>query len=224
MNSVSSGAVEFGVEMAESKLSLRGFLHRPDRPNGDGIVLTHGAGANCDSALLRLVASTLTDAGYTVLRVNLPFRQARPFGPPMRGSAERDQQGLSCAAQTMRKEVTGRVYLGGHSYGGRQATLLAATDPNVADGLLLLSYPLHPPNKPEQMRTSHFPNLRTPALFAHGSRDGFGSVEEMESALRMIPARTRLITVEAGHELLSKRTEEGLRQLLLHDFAKFFAG
>ena len=75
----------------------------------------------------------------------------------------------------------------------------------MADALLLLSYPLHPPRKPEQMRTAHFGQLRTPAFFVHGSRDPFGSVEEMRAAVAMIPARTELMIVEgAPHGLAVK--------------------
>ena len=66
----------------------------------------------------------------------------------------------------------------------------------------MLSYPLHPPGKPAQLRTAHFPTLRKPALFVHGSRDAFGSLDEMEAALKLVPARTSLLPVEgAGHEL-----------------------
>jgi predicted alpha/beta-hydrolase family hydrolase len=79
---------------------------------------------------------------------------------------------------------------------------LAAEDEGVADGLLLLSYPLHPPKRPEQMRTAHFPNLHTPALFVHGTRDPFGSIDELRQALSLIPVRTELFVVEgAGHDL-----------------------
>ncbi len=92
--------------------------------------------------------------------------------------------------------------LGGHSYGGRQATMLAAEEPEVADALLLLSYPLHPPEKPEQLRTAHFPQLQTPALFVHGTKDPFGTIEEMQAALKLIPAATQLMVAEkAGHAL-----------------------
>jgi predicted alpha/beta-hydrolase family hydrolase len=72
----------------------------------------------------------------------------------------------------------------------------------VADALLLLSYPLHPPQKPDQPRTQHFPELRTPSLFVHGDRDPFGTVEEMRTALAMIAGRTELVVFEgAGHDL-----------------------
>ncbi len=181
---------------------VRGFLHRPVSPNGDALVLTHSTGANCQSPLLVAVAEALAGCGLTVLRCDLPFRQMRPHGPPGPGSAARDREGLRQAVAAMRKTVPRRVFLGGHSYGGRQATMLAADDPGVAAALLLLSYPLHPPQRPTQLRTAHFPQLRVPSLFVQGTRDEFASVEEMTSALELIPARTRLLVIEGvGHSL-----------------------
>lgn len=192
---------------------VRGFLHRPPNAEGNALVLTHGAGANCQSQLLTVVANALSGKGFTVLRCDLPFRQQRAFGPPRPGDAARDREGLKNAISLMRKLSLGRVFLGGHSYGGRQATMLCSDEPGIADGLLLLSYPLHPPRKPEQLRTKHLPELHTPSLFVHGTRDPFGSVEEMESALRLIPAKTNLLQVEgAGHDLGSKG--KSLKQII----------
>jgi len=185
---------------------VRGFLHQPEQPNGDGLVLTHGAGANCQSKLLMAVAAAFADAGFTVLRCDLPFRQARPHGPPFPAGAAQDRKGLHRAVAALRQRVSGRIFLGGHSYGGRQATMLAAEEPQLVDALLLLSYPLHPPRKPTELRTAHLPRLNTPALFVHGTRDPFGSLEEMESVLELIPAKALLLEVEgAGHELLPKK-------------------
>jgi uncharacterized protein len=136
-----------------------------------------------------------------VLRCDLPFRQARLHGPPI-GTSKEDREGLRNAANAVRQLTAGRVLLGGHSYGGRQASMLAAEDQTAADGLLLLSYPLHPPRRPEQLRTAHLPKLKTRALFVHGSRDPFGSPAEIETALKLIPAPTQLVVIEgAGHEL-----------------------
>lgn len=203
---------------------VRGFLHRPGTPNGQGLVLTHGAGANCQSALLLALSEAFSGTGFTVLRCNLPFRQVRPFGPPRPPDAARDREGLKNAVAALRGVMTGRVFLGGHSYGGRQATMLCAESPEVADGLLLLSYPLHPPAKPEQLRTQHFPKLQTPALFVHGTRDPFGSIEEMEAALKLIPARKKLSPVEgAGHDLgfKGKARNEDLPVQVVKEFVGF---
>jgi hypothetical protein len=181
---------------------VRGFIHRPEAANGNGIVLTHGAGANCQTPLLTALAEAFAIAGLTVLRCDLPFRQARAFGPPRLGDAARDRDGLKNAVDVLRKQISVRTFLGGHSYGGRQSTILAASDTEVVDGLLLLSYPLHPPRKPLQLRTQHLADLETQSMFVHGTRDPFGSIEEMESALKLIPAKHLLIPVEgAGHDL-----------------------
>jgi uncharacterized protein len=94
------------------------------------------------------------------------------------------------------------VFLGGQSYGGRQASILAAGEADLVDGLLLLSYPLHPPGRPTELRTAHLPKLAVPTMFAHGSRDPFGTLEEVEAARLLIPARTALLAVQgAGHDL-----------------------
>lgn len=185
---------------------VRGLLHRPENPNGNGLVLTHGAGSNCQAALLIALSEAFAAAGYLVLRCDLPFRQDRSFGPPGPGDAKRDRAGLKNAVAALRNQVKGRIFLGGHSYGGRQASILCAEQtenaPEIAASLLLLSYPLHPPRKPEQLRTQHFFTLRTPALFVQGSRDPFGSLAEMEQALKLIPGKTQLLPIEgAGHDL-----------------------
>jgi predicted alpha/beta-hydrolase family hydrolase len=182
--------------------AVRGFLHTPANPNGDALILTHGAGSDCAAPLLEALSETFAGHGYVVLRCDLPFRQERRTGPPFPGNAERDRAGLRNAAAVLRKNVGGRIFLGGHSYGGRQATMLCAAEPDLVSGLLLLSYPLHPPRKPEQLRIQHLSNLRTPSLFVHGTRDPFGSVEEMTQALQLIPAKNELMKVEgAGHDL-----------------------
>ncbi len=213
-----------------------GFLHAPEIPNGQGFVLTHGAGGNAQAPLLRALADVFASAGYTVLRCNLPYRQARSFGPPGPGDAARDRAGLKNAIAALQKLMgapllpgVGRsgdfpdassvtIFLGGHSYGGRQSSMLCAEEPDLVSALLLLSYPLHPPRRPEQQRTQHLPDLRTPTLFVQGTRDPFGTIEEIQRAIKMIPAKTKLMTVDgAGHDLGFKgkaRNEELLAAVL----------
>src|SRR5262249_23320558 len=115
----------------------------------------------------------------------------------------------------------------GHSYGGRQSSMLLAEEPQLADGLLLLSYPLHPPRKPEQLRVKHLPDLKVPALFVHGTRDPFGSSEEFEQALALIPDKTSLLEVQnAGHDLdvrkKSATTEGALEARIFQAFRELF--
>ena len=212
---------EFSDVSAEP--AVRGFLHEPEQPNGDALVLTHGAGANCQSKLLTAVASAFADAGYLTLRCDLPFRQSRPHGPPFPAMAARDREGLRRAVEILRPKTSGRVFLGGHSYGGRQSTMLAAEHPQLVAGLILLSYPLHPPRKPADLRTAHFPKLSTPALLVQGSRDPFGSHEELRSALKLIPGKTSLFEVEGGgHDLLGKKANNDLPVKIVEAFQNFF--
>ena len=166
------------------------------------LILTHGAGSNRNAPLLVALANAFAATDVEVLRYDLPFRQERPQGPPRPGDAARDREGLREQVLKAREKKPERIWLGGQSYGGRQASLLATENPGLVDALLLLSYPLHPPGKPAQLRTAHFPQLRTPAIFVHGSRDPFGSFEELRQAMALIPAETQLIELEgAGHEL-----------------------
>jgi uncharacterized protein len=185
---------------------VRGFLHRPAEEAGGGLVLTHGAGGNCNSRLLVAAADAFSAAGLCVLRCDLPFRQKRPSGPPSPAGAAADRAGLRAAVAAMRGLVAGPVVLGGQSYGGRQATMLVADEPGLVGGLLLFSYPLHPPGKPERLRTEHFPRLRVPCVFVQGTSDPFGSPDELRAAIGVIPAPTELIPIErAGHDLKSGR-------------------
>jgi predicted alpha/beta-hydrolase family hydrolase len=205
---------------------VRGFLHHPASPSGDGLILTHGAGGNAKMALLVALAEAFAGTGFTVLRCDLPFRQARSFGPPRPGDAARDRDGLKNAVAAMKKLAPGRVFLGGQSYGGRQASMLLAEE-RLADGLLLLSYPLHALAKPDQPRTQHLPNLHVPTLFVSGTRDPFGSIAEIESARKLIPVKTRLLTVEgAGHDLgfsgKNKKKNEAFPAVVIREFETLF--
>jgi predicted alpha/beta-hydrolase family hydrolase len=152
----------------------------------------------------------------------------------------------------MRKLVSGRIFVGGQSYGGRQASMLLAEDGKTftteetgvhrgtategrspqrhshrtqVDGLLLLSYPLHPPAHPEKPRTQHLPDLHVPTLFVQGTKDPFGTIEEIESARKLIPARTEILRVEgAGHDLgfVGKKKREDLPPAVIAKFREFF--
>ena len=227
---------------------IRGFLHTPETPTGEVLILTHGAGGNAQAPLLRSLADAFSNAGITVLRCNLPYRQLRAFGPPGPGDAARDRAGLKNAIAAMKQGAAikqgapllasvarsgdfpepghkGRIFLGGHSYGGRQSSMLCAEEPDLVAGLLLLSYPLHPPRKPEQQRTQHLPDLHTPTLFVQGTRDPFASIPELQQALKMIPAKTKLLPVEgAGHDLgfKGKATRGELPQIILSEFQQLF--
>jgi uncharacterized protein len=209
---------------------VRGLLHRPGNPNGDALLLTHGAGGNCNAPLLVALAEVFAKAGYLVLRCDLPYRQHRPYGPPGPGDGKRDRAGLQNAIAALQKMAPGKIFLSGQSYGGRQSSILCADQDNASKtvcGLILLSYPLHPPGKPEQLRTQHFSNLHAPVLFIQGTRDGFGTIPELEKAIKQIPGKTKLVPVEGvGHDLgfKGKARNGELPGRVLAEFQAFFTG
>jgi uncharacterized protein len=224
ISSAQSDVVVEPVSDNSAEPPVRGFLHLPVQANSQGLVLTHGAGGNCQAKLLVAMSNAFAESGFGVLRCDLPFRQSRPHGPPFPAMAAKDRAGLGRAVDLLKKKTSGKLFLGGHSYGGRQATMLVADEPELVDGLLLLSYPLHPPHKPAELRTAHFPKLHNRALFVHGSRDPFGSQDEMNYALKLIPAETRLLEIEgAGHDLTGKNTASELPSRIVAAFREFFS-
>jgi predicted alpha/beta-hydrolase family hydrolase len=203
---------------------VKGYLHRPESASSDGLVLTHGAGGNAQMPLLVAIAEAFANAGFAVLRCDLPFRQQRSFGPPRPGDAVRDRDGLKNAVAALRSSGgMNRLFLGGQSYGGRQCSMLLAEEP-LANGLLLLSYPLHAPGKPDQLRVQHLPQVNVPVMFVHGTHDPFGTIEEIEAARKLIPAKTLLLPVQgAGHDLgfKGKSQPEALPALVVKGFHQF---
>jgi uncharacterized protein len=219
---VSHREAEPFVDNAAGAAPVRGFLHRAGAGAGF-LVLTHGAGGNCNGPLLVALADKFAVAGISTLRCDLPFRQRRPHGPPSPSDAKQDQAGLRRAVELMKQQFAGPAFLGGASYGGRQASMLVAAEPTLVDGVLLLSYPLHPPGRAAQLRNAHFPSLRTSTLFVSGSRDAFGSIEELQNAIKLITAPAKLVPIEgAGHSLLQKSNREKLPADVVQEFRTFF--
>lgn len=199
-------SVDFGGGLA--------FLHTPSIPSRGALALTHGAGGNCESPLLLRIASVWATAGFTVMRFDLPFRTRKPKGPPHPSRSAEDRQAIAEAIDHLRHHTTGFVAFGGHSYGGRQGSMIAAEHPGLADGLVLTSYPLHPPGKPEKARIQHLPELHTPAVFVHGTKDPFGTTAELAAALKLIPAATLVVDVlGAGHDLTPSKYDVPRRTL-----------
>lgn len=188
--------------------AIAGIAHRPEgEPNGV-VMLTHGAGGSRDSPLLIRICDEWAARGWLAIRYNLPYRRRRPKGPPS-GSAAGDREGIVEAIAlgrglVARGVVDGPVLAGGHSYGGRQTSMVAAEDPGLVDGLTLFSYPLHPPGKPESLRTGHFGSIQVGTVFAHGTADPFGTLDELRRAVEVIPADTEIVEVTgARHDLNS---------------------
>ena len=155
------------------------------------VLLTPGASATRDHPSLVALDRALTAEGMTVSRIDLP--SSRP-GPKVQ-AAIRDGAAALAPAQ---------VVLGGRSFGGRMCSM-AVADGLAALGLVLISYPLHPPGRPETMRVEHFPDLHRPCLFVSGTRDAFATPAELEAATATIPGDVTHVWIDGGgHGLRGK--------------------
>lgn len=182
---------------------IAGVAHRPAGEPVGAVVLTHGAGGSRESPLLQRICDEWARRGWLAVRYNLPYRRRRPKGPPS-GSAAGDREGIAEAVATVRRLADGPLLAGGHSYGGRQ-TSMAVADGLPVDVLTLFSYPLHPPGKPDRLRTEHLPRITAPTVFTHGTADPFGTLDELRAAVALIPAATELVEITgARHDLGSK--------------------
>jgi predicted alpha/beta-hydrolase family hydrolase len=171
-----------------------------------GLVLTPGAGARRDHAALIAIDHTVTATGVVVERVEFPA-QAAGKRRPDRPEVCLQTIGAATAELAGRLDVaTDRVAIGGRSFGGRMCSMAAAEGLKIA-ALVLISYPLHPPGRPEQLRTAHFPDLHVPCLFVSGRRDAFGSPTELEHAIEVIPGVVTLVFVDGDHSLRKREAE-----------------
>ncbi len=183
---------------------IDGIAHQPHGTPQGVAVLTHGAGGNRDSVLLQQICDEWARRGWLAVRYNLPYRRRRPKGPPS-GSAAADQAGIVEAIGVCRALAEGPLMAGGHSYGGRQTSMVLADQKVPVDVLTLFSYPVHPPGKPERPRTEHLPRIAVPTVFTHGTSDPFGTIPELRDAAALIPAPTEIVEITgARHDLASK--------------------
>jgi uncharacterized protein len=183
---------------------IAGVAHEPDGTPSGVVVLTHGAGGSRESALLQKLCDEWARRGWLAVRYNLPYRRRRPKGPPS-GSAVADRAGIVEAITVCRDLADGPLIAGGHSYGGRQTSMVVAEDAQPVDLLMLFSYPVHPPGKPERARTEHLSDIAVPTVFTHGTSDPFGTLDELRAAAALITATTEIVEITgARHDLGSK--------------------
>ncbi len=168
------------------------------------LLLTPGASATREQPALVAVDEAVTALGVDVERMDFPYTQAgrrAPDRPPVLLEAV-------CAGARALLERSGvdagDLFLGGRSMGGRICSMAVAGG-LAARALVLISYPLHPPGKPEKLRTDHFPDLRVPCLFLSGTRDTFGTPQELEMATAAIPGDVTHVWIEGGDHGLRRK-------------------
>jgi predicted alpha/beta-hydrolase family hydrolase len=163
------------------------------------LLLTPGASATRDHSSLVAIDVALAARRVTVERIDLP--SSRP-GPAVLGAIR-----AAAAALASRAGVAAdRVVVGGRSFGGRMCSM-AVADGLPAAGLVLISYPLHPPGRPEKARTEHLPRLDVPCLFVSGTRDAFATPAELEAATATIPGPVTHLWIDGGDHGLRGRDQ-----------------
>ncbi|HLN16231.1 MAG TPA: alpha/beta family hydrolase [Acidimicrobiales bacterium] len=184
----------------------------PDTPRGPrstpaGLVLTPGAGADRNQSALVAIDAALDEVGVAVRRIDFPYRIAgrrSPDRPPVLIAA------VAEAADSLATELgvaPKRVALGGRSMGGRMCSM-AVADGLQAAALVLVSYPLHPPGRPDQLRVEHFARLDVPCLFVSGTKDTFATPEELQREVRVIPGPVTTVFLDGGDHGLRKKDDE----------------
>lgn len=176
---------------------------------GDGravVVLAHGAGAGMRSDFMTFMAGGLADAGLLCLRFEFPYMQAGRKAPdkgPVLESAFTEIAGHARALAGDRPLV-----LGGKSMGGRIASqAVAAGAP--ADGLVFHGYPLHPPGRPERLRTTHWADVKVPMLFVEGTRDPFCPLDTLRRVLDETGVAADLVAIDDGDHSFKVRKSSG---------------
>jgi predicted alpha/beta-hydrolase family hydrolase len=173
-----------------------------DAPKGQPnavLVLGHGAGGDLNDPLLAAVAKALSSRGMTVVRFNFPYRDAGRRAPGSQADSENAYRDVA----TSQRMAGVPLFCGGKSYGGRMASHIAAEGFEM-DGLVFLSYPLHPPGKPDRLRDAHLRDIHAPMLFIQGTRDPFAQADLLDKTVTSL-RDARLLRIEGGDHSLRVR-------------------
>ncbi|NGN39517.1 alpha/beta hydrolase [Mesorhizobium sp. CGMCC 1.15528] len=174
------------------------------------ILLAHGAGAPMDSASMTATAKAIAQAGFRVARFEFGYMAARRTSDSRKPPPRAETLNPEYEAAVAELGAKGPLIIGGKSMGGRVASMVADelhADGKIA-GLLCLGYPFHPPGKPEQLRTKHLAGLRTPTLICQGTRDEFGTRDEVPAY--QLSDRIEILWLEDGdHDLKPRKSISG---------------
>jgi uncharacterized protein len=191
-------------------------VHRPSAPPAAWLILAHGAGAGHDSTFMASYGHAIASRGLAVVTFNFPYTERGRRVPDPASTLESCWRAAIDAV--LERAGQARLVAGGKSMGGRIASQVAA-DPEVGarlSGLVFLGYPLHPPGRPEQRRTAHWPRVHLPALFVQGSRDTFGGPDELRTELPRFAGETTLLVVDGGDHSFTVTRAAGVPQESVH--------
>jgi uncharacterized protein len=199
-------STSFFIDVGEARTTA--IAYRADAPRAL-LVFAHGAGAPQTHPWIVAVARALCARGVDVVTFNFLYAEAKRRSPDRNDVLETTWRAAIQAVCERHEAPRGRLFVGGKSMGGRIATQIAAADGAGIAGVVLLGYPLHPPGKPEQLRAAHLPLVRAPMLFVQGSRDAFGTPDELAPILGTLVNARLFVVRDADHSFsVPKRSGE----------------
>lgn len=203
--------------------SVTALLYLAAKKNRVGmtVILGHGAGANQLSAFMRLFASGLAERGFDAMTFNFVYMEQGRRVPDPKAKLESCYRAVIAVANQHKKLKGNRLAIGGKSMGGRIASQVAATEESAEKiaGLVLLGYPLHPPGRPELLRDAHLPQIHAPMLIVQGSRDAFGTPEELRAVIKRLQLPATLHAIEGGDHSLKVSKSSGVPQQQVYESA-----
>jgi predicted alpha/beta-hydrolase family hydrolase len=191
----------------------------PENRAGIALLLAHGAGGTQMSPFMVDYAKRLAERGIDAATFNFLYSEQKRRLPDRNDKLEACWRAVIAAARSgaLGAEIArATLAIGGKSMGGRIASQVAAADAEGIAGLVLLGYPLHPPGRPEQLRTKHLPAIAVPMLIVQGERDTFGTPHELRPVLRALKAKAELFVVEAGDHSFKVPKSAGVAQAQVH--------
>lgn len=213
-----SGNIKVAVNDAESVTALLYPASKGTRA-GMTLVLGHGAGANQLSSFMRMCGNGMAARGFDVLTFNFLYTEQGRRLPDSKERLEMCYRAVIAAALDNHKLRTNRLLIGGKSMGGRIASQVAAANGENISGLVFLGYPLHPPGRPDKLRTEHLPNITVPMLFVQGERDAFGTASEIRETIKKLRLPAKLYVVSGGDHSLKIPKSAGTPQQQVYESA-----
>jgi predicted alpha/beta-hydrolase family hydrolase len=194
--------------------SVTALLYSAARKNRTGfaVVLGHGAGANQLSGFMRMVAGGLAARGIDAVTFNFLYAERGRRIPDPKARLESCYRAVINAALSHRKLKKNRLVIGGKSMGGRIASQVAAAEGDRIAGLVFLGYPLHPPGRPDKLRAEHLKDIRAPMLYVQGSRDAFGTEDEIRAVIKKLRLPATLYIIEGGDHSFKVPKSAGVPQ------------
>jgi predicted alpha/beta-hydrolase family hydrolase len=202
------------------------LVYAADHRAAAGLILGHGAGAGQHSTFMVDFARALSALGLDIITFNFLYTEQQRKLPDRGPVLEDCYRAVIHAVRSQLESARRALFIGGKSMGGRIATQVAAADATLpVAGVVLLGYPLHPPGQPHKLRDAHLPAVRRPMLFVQGTRDAFGTPDELAPiVVRLAPAPTVYAIANADHSFKLSRKDPAQQAGIYADIQQTVAG